>query len=347
MQTVPEAVDLNLVQWYVMIAFKKEKTAKEDLEAENREREKNKKSKLDFFIPMYFELKGSDTNRKRKKCPLIPNYVFIHASLSEIYAYKQTTSYLKFHRPVREDGQRRYTTVPDRQMHDFMQVARHYEEDICYYGPGEMDLIKGDRVRIIGGEFDGIEGILLCTQGKRGDRVLIEIPGVMSVSTCSIAPGLIEILSYSTDARHLYNDLKAFFGTSRKALLAMLRGEPLSEQTEIKLRGFIRRMANMQADTHYTEHTLHLILLMAYKAMGEEERCQPHLQWCGQSLSRLASDAKRAHSFTYLYGCTGDARYNQQARRITDTWSLGKVTPKQKEILNDLEEFSQNLAQIR
>lgn len=50
MQTVSKAVDLNLVQWYVMIAFKKEKAAKEDLEAENREREKHKEKKLEFFI---------------------------------------------------------------------------------------------------------------------------------------------------------------------------------------------------------------------------------------------------------------------------------------------------------
>lgn len=214
MQTVPEAVNPDCVRWYVMIAFMKEKAAKDDLEAENREREKVNKEKLEFFVPMYFELKGPEEKKKRKKSPLIPNYVFIHASLNEIYAYKQTTNYLKFHRPVAENGRRKYVTVPDRQMQDFMQVARHYEKDICYYAPGEMSLVKGDRVRIIGGEFNGVEGILICTQGKRGDRVLIEISGVMSISTCSIAPDLIEILSYSSDARHLYNDLKAFFQCS-------------------------------------------------------------------------------------------------------------------------------------
>ena len=339
MQTVSKAVDLNLVQWYVMIAFKKEKAAKEDLEAENREREKHKEKKLEFFSPMYFDLKGSDENKKRKKCPLIPNYVFIHASLNEIYAYKQSASYLKFHRPVTENGQRNYITVPDRQMQDFMRVALHYEKDICYYAPGEMNLVKGDKVRIIGGEFNGVEGILLCTQGKRGDRVLIEIPSVMSISTCSIAPELIEILSYSSDTRHLYNDLKAFFNTARKALFTVLRGERMSEREEIKLRGFIRRMANMQTDTLHTESSLHLILLMAYKALGEEELCTSHLQWCCNYFSNMTTDVKRAYHFTYLFGCTGDKELLVQAHQITDTWSLEKATAKQKEILNDLRTF--------
>lgn len=337
MQTVSKAVDLNLVRWYVMIAFKKEKAAKEDLEAENREREKHKEKKLEFFIPMYFDLKGSEENKKRKKCPLIPNYVFIHASLNEIYVYKQSVGYLKFHRPVTEDGRRNYITVPDRQMQDFMRVALHYEKDICYYAPGEMNLVKGDRVRIIGGEFNGVEGILLCTQGKRGDRVLIEIPGVMSISTCSIAPELIEILSYSSDTRHLYNDLKAFFNTARKALFTVLCGERMSEREEIKLRGFIRRMANMQADTFHTESSLHLILLMAHRALGEDELCTSHLHWCCNALPKLTSDVKRAHMLTYLYGCTGDKDLYRQVRQTTDSWLLEKATAKQKEILDDLQ----------
>lgn len=343
MQTVPEATDLNFVQWYVMIAFKKEKVAKKDLEAENLEREKNKRKKLEYFIPMYFDLKGPEENRKRRKCPLIPNYVFIHASLSEIYVYKQSAAYLKFHRSFVGNGRRKYTTVPDRQMRDFMQVARYYEKDIRYYAPGEVDWVKGDRVRIIGGEFNGVEGILLCTQGKRGDRVLIEIPGVMSVSTCSIAPDLIEILSYSSDTRHLYNDLKAFFNAARKALFTVLRGGRMPERDEMKLRSFIRRMANMQADTFYMENSLHVILLMAHRALGEEDACAVHSQWCRRSLSGLPSDIKRAHALTYLYGCTGDKDLYRQACRITASWLLEKATSKQKEIINDL----QTLVELR
>lgn len=339
MQAISETVDLDSVQWYVMIAFKKEKVAKDDLEAENREREKNNMKKLEFFVPMYFELKGPEEKKKRRKCPLIPNYVFIRASLSEVYAYKQTAVYLKFHRPVAENGRRKYITVPDRQMADFMKVARHYEKDICYYAPGEMNLVKGDKVRIIGGEFNGVEGILLCTQGKRGDRVLIEIPGVMSISTCSIAPEWIEIISYSSDTRHLYNDMKAFFNTARKALFTFMRQERVPERDEIKLRGFIRRMANMQTDTLNMEASLYLIQLMAYKVLGEPELFDVRLQQCRDFLPRITADIKRAYHLTYLFGCTGEEDFFLQARKITDTWSPEKANARQKEIMDDLQAF--------
>ena len=339
MQAISETVGQDCAQWYVMIAFKKEKVAKDDLEAENREREKNNIKKLEFFVPMYFELKGPEEKKKRRKCPLIPNYVFIRGSLNEIYAYKQTAVYLKFHRPVAENGQRKYTTVPDRQMEDFMKVARHYEKDICYYAPGEISLIKGDKVRIIGGEFNGVEGILLCTQGKRGDRVLIEIPGVMSISTCSIAPELIEIISYSSDTRHLYNDIKAFFNTARKALFAFMRQERVSERDEIKLRGFIRRMANLQADTFNMEASLYLVQLMAYKVLREPELFDIRLQQCCDFLPRITADIKRAYYLTYLFGCTGEKDFFLQAHKITDTWLPGKVNVRQKEIMEDLQAF--------
>lgn len=113
----------------------------------------------------------------------------------------------------------------------------------------------------------------------------------------------------------------------------------MPERDEIKLRGFIRRMANMQSDTLHTESTLHLILLMVYTALGEHELCATHLQWSGDFLSRITSDAKRAYHLTYLFGCTGEEEYARQARRIIDTWQLEKATAKQKEVADDLQAF--------
>jgi hypothetical protein len=95
----------------------------------------------------------------------------------------------------------------------------------------------------------------------------------------------------------------------------------------------------MQADTLHTESSLHLILLMAYKALGEEELCTSHLQWCCNYLSNVTTDVKRAYYLTYLYGCTGDKGFFAEAHQITDVWSLEKATAKQKEIVNDLRTF--------
>jgi transcription antitermination factor NusG len=61
-----------------------------------------------------------------------------------------------------------------------------------YFQPGELDLTKGDKVRIIGGPFAGVEGIFLQTSGKHEKRVIVEIPGILSVGTTSVKSSLVE-----------------------------------------------------------------------------------------------------------------------------------------------------------
>lgn len=48
---------------------------------------------------------------------------------------------------------------------------------------------KGDRVRITGGVFEGVEGIFVRVKGDR--RVVVSIQGVMAVATTFIHPSLI------------------------------------------------------------------------------------------------------------------------------------------------------------
>ena len=54
---------------------------------------------------------------------------------------------------------RRPLVVPDRQMHSFIAVAGAYDEQIVYLDPTIVSLREGDRVRIVGGVFSGVEGI--------------------------------------------------------------------------------------------------------------------------------------------------------------------------------------------
>jgi len=94
----------------------------------------------------------------------------------------------------REEGKTKFMVVPQKQMEDFMRVAGTLSDDITYYHPDEIALEKGRRVRVLGGMFDGIEGILVRGKGRRDRRVVVLIEGVMAVSTATIEPDLIELL---------------------------------------------------------------------------------------------------------------------------------------------------------
>ena len=85
---------------------------------------------------------------------------------------------------------RRPLVVPDRQMHSFIAVAGAYDEQIVYLDPSIVSLREGDRVRIVGGVFSGVEGIFIRIKGDR--RVVVSIEGVMAVATAFVHPSLIE-----------------------------------------------------------------------------------------------------------------------------------------------------------
>ena len=83
-----------------------------------------------------------------------------------------------------------FHVVPDRQMSSFIAVAGAYDEQVVYLDSQVVSLREGDRVRITGGVFAGVEGVFLRVKGDR--RVVVSIEGVMAVATAFVHPSLIE-----------------------------------------------------------------------------------------------------------------------------------------------------------
>ena len=67
-------------------------------------------------------------------------------------------------------------------------------ENLLYFGGDELNLAKGTRVRVTGGDFEGYEGIFLKVKGARDRRVVISIEGVVAVALATISPELIEVI---------------------------------------------------------------------------------------------------------------------------------------------------------
>lgn len=79
-------------------------------------------------------------------------------------------------------------------MRRFIAVAGTYSDQLLYFQPEEVNLSKGTKVRITGGDFEGQEGIFLKVKGARDRRVVIEIQGVIAVAMATILPELIEVI---------------------------------------------------------------------------------------------------------------------------------------------------------
>lgn len=136
-----------------------------------------------------------DMYKKREKVralvPVVHNLLFVHARPSDVQRVKSQVTYLQYITDTRS-GQK--IIVPDGQMQRFIAVSGTYDDHLLYFQPDELNLSKGTKVRITGGEFEGQEGVFLKVKGARDRRVVIEIQGVIAVAMATIHPDLIEVI---------------------------------------------------------------------------------------------------------------------------------------------------------
>ena len=149
------------------------------------------KEHLDCFVPMQYKVTLKKGKKVRVLVPVIHNLIFVHARPSELKLVKSKVTYLQYITDTRS-GQK--IIVPDIQMQRFIAVAGTYNDHLLYFQPEELNLSKGTKVRITGGDFEGQEGIFLKVKGARDRRVVVEIQGVIAVAMATIHPDLIEVI---------------------------------------------------------------------------------------------------------------------------------------------------------
>ena len=168
------------VLWYAMRA-----TYRRELDAMHRLKEAG----MGCFIPMQYHFRLKRGRRVRELVPAVRNLLFVHALPSELKRMKLELPYLQY---ITDTLSHEKIIIPDVQMQRFIAVAGTYDDQLLYFQPGELNLAKGTRVRITGGEFAGYEGTFLKVKGARDRRVVIAVEGVIAVALAVIHPDLIE-----------------------------------------------------------------------------------------------------------------------------------------------------------
>ncbi|GAB6978300.1 capsular polysaccharide transcription antiterminator UpgY [Phocaeicola sartorii JCM 17136 = DSM 21941] len=149
------------------------------------------KQGINNFIPMRYEIREKNGRKKRELVPVIRDLIFVRAVQSELQRVKDRNPYLQYMIDIR-NGQK--IIVPDEQMRQFIAVAGTYDEHLIFFNPDEVNLRKGTKVRIIGGDFEGYEGVFIKVKGARDRRVVISLQGIIAMAMATISPDLIEVI---------------------------------------------------------------------------------------------------------------------------------------------------------
>jgi transcription antitermination factor NusG len=150
---------------------------------------------LESFVPMRYVVAVDRRGRKTKKfVPVVRDLIFLHTDQATMHSLKQEIESLRNIYIPSQDGRKRPVIVSDQQMESFIKVTRTFSDGLLFYTPEEVNLTKGVKVRIHGGQFNGLEGTFVKVKGARDKRVVVEVSGVIVVATCSLKCDLIEVL---------------------------------------------------------------------------------------------------------------------------------------------------------
>jgi len=140
---------------------------------------------IENFIPfrtVLFERNGRKIAREK---PIVPGLLFVRTNYrtARILPIESRIKlvYLRNH----ENHQ--LLVVPDKQMEDFMFLLDLSESAVRVEN---ANLKRGDRVRVIKGDFAGIEGELIRIKGHK--RVVVRLEGLFSLATTYIPSAFLE-----------------------------------------------------------------------------------------------------------------------------------------------------------
>lgn len=146
---------------------------------------------IENYIPMRKTVRIRRGRRVKELVPVVRGLVFVHTVQPEIQRVKDKIPYLQYIMDRRAGTK---IIVPDDQMKTFIAITGTYDDQLLWFGDGEINLRKGTRVRIKAGEFEGYEGIFMKVKGARDRRVVIAIEGVIAVALATLSPDLIEAI---------------------------------------------------------------------------------------------------------------------------------------------------------
>lgn len=307
------------VRWYVLVlpaGHRGSRTRSLDEELERRKR--RGESAFEYFAPTFVDRSAHRTGGTRR--PLYFNYVFVRASELEIMRIKQRVPIFNFLRRVADSEGGHFPYLTDEAMDNLRLVANAYSGLLPAYTPDAGMLRKGDRVRICGGRFDGVEATLLRRPSGPGEELAVCVDDWFWVPVMHIAPGHYEIIELKAENKSLYSmlDNERTIAELRAALLASLSADGASESQRRLACETALRYGQLRPTTRAMRGKHLAVMLQAYAVAGDRLRLESTVSDAERLLREPCPELSRALLLTSLYGAT--RRHRNEAIGATAAW---------------------------
>lgn len=166
-------------EWFVMrVSYGRVRKACEMLERDAEE----------YYLPLHHVIKIIGGRKKRVLKPWLPNFLFVYAEreyVSSLVADRNSClTFYYNHFRVDRFGKNPPLTVDYDSMMSFIKATSVDNEHSRIVAPQSVHYKSGDKVRIMDGEFQGVEGRVARVTGQQ--RVVVELDGLCLFATAYI-----------------------------------------------------------------------------------------------------------------------------------------------------------------
>lgn len=330
-----------VVRWYVLTLPGGHRNAAVELQAEAERRMADGEPEFDFFAPTYTKVRTLRGHEESVKRPLLYNYVFIHASESEIKRMKKRLPAYNFLPRVRDGEHEWFPFLTDSVMQNFRWVARAYEDRLPAYVPDANRLVSGDRVRIIGGQFDGVEATLVSTVGSSNKELVVRVDDWLWVPLLHVAPGQYEVISLSENAKHEYFHFdNARFRDGLHQAMGRYHGEGITVADRQLASEALLAFREVQVSSDVMRCKLYAYLLLIHTLLGNDAERSEVLVTIRSFLPLVKAEQSRALLHLTLYGCTDDHLDYEAAHTLITPW-MSEANPKKskRQLIDQLRDY--------
>jgi transcription antitermination factor NusG len=177
----------DVKEWFPMrVTYSREKQVKEALDTLG----------IECFLPMKNKLVTIGTQRHYMLVPAVHNLIFVRSTQNELTEMKnkqrELLSLRYMTRPINYGTRAEkhvIMRVPDDQMENFMRVATITDDRVMFLDYVDSKSILGRKVRIIDGDFAGVEGVVVRIQKNK--RVVVHLEGLAAVAIAFVPPSFL------------------------------------------------------------------------------------------------------------------------------------------------------------
>ena len=209
----------------------------------------------DYFVPLEVTYLVRESKSIPHKRLIAGNYIFIRATCEDILRLRQEPPFdstLRFLHPSSSPTGCIY--VPDRDMQMLRKAVQMLDGNAEYFVPTSKELVVGDYVCVLDGEFAGIKGVLESVKGHEGGRIIVPLGDVLAVRTPRVPASAIQLLDLAKAAdtqgksytSRAYKKIRMLTADSERLLAEKEKTGALCESSEQEAQRLILRFSKLQ-----------------------------------------------------------------------------------------------------